>query len=91
MKSFGGSVLFLDRSDINTDEIAYDIYQAPGLAGFQEDAENQGLYTMEQDFTLIVDGFSNVPTTFVNVLLVFDLIEPDGCTPVITIDGNAPL
>jgi hypothetical protein len=83
----GGEVLI----DSNTNEIAYDIYQAPGLAGFEEDAENQGVYTMEQDFTLIVDGFSNAPTTYTNVLLVFDLISPDGCTPVILIDGNAPL
>jgi hypothetical protein len=55
------------------------------------DAENQGLYTMEHDFTLVIDGFSNVPTTYTNILIVFDLIEPDGCTPTISIDGNAPL
>jgi hypothetical protein len=83
----GGEVLI----DINTGEIAYDIYQAPGLSGFEEDADNQGLYTMDQDFTLIVDGFSNAPTTYTNILLVFDMISPDGCTPVILIDGNAPL
>lgn len=83
----GGEVLI----DINTGEIAYDIYQAPGLAGFVSDPYNQGLYTMDYDFTLIVDGYSNEPTTYTNVLLVFDLIEPDGCMPTISIDGNAPL
>lgn len=83
----GGEVLI----DINTGEIAYDIYQAPGLVGFQEDPYNQGLYTMEMDFTLIVDGYSNTPTTYTNVLLVFDTFQPDGCTPVITIDGSPPL
>lgn len=83
----GGEVLI----DINSDEIALDIYQAPGLAGFEADSENQGLFTMEMDFMLVVDGFSNAPTTYSNVLLVFDLIEPDGCVPTISIDGNAPL
>lgn len=80
----GGEVLI----DINTNEIAYDVYQAPGLAGFELDEMYQGYFTMEFDFTLVVDGFSNAPTTYTNILLVFDLIEPDGCTPTISIDGN---
>lgn len=83
----GGEVLI----EVGTNVIAYDVYQAPGLAGFQMDAELQGYFTMDQDFTLVVDGFSNVPTTFVNILLVFDMIEPDGCVPTITVDGNPPL
>ena len=82
----GGEVLI----DINTDEIAYDVYQAPGLAGFQLDNLNQGYFTMEHDFTLIVDGFSNAPTTYTNIILVFDWVEPDGCTPIMTVDGNPP-
>lgn len=83
----GGEVLI----EVGTNVIGLDVYQAPGLAGFVEDAELQGYFTMEHDFTLVVDGFSNVPTTFTNVLLVFDMIEPDGCVPIITIDGNPPL
>jgi hypothetical protein len=87
MYDLGGEVLI----DILTAEIAYDIYQAPGLAGFEEDSMHQGLFTIDQDFTLIVDGFNESPTTYTNIILVFDLILPDGCTPAITIDGNPAL
>jgi hypothetical protein len=83
----GGEVLI----DANTDEIAYDVYQAPNLTGFVMDPENQGYYTTSHDFGLIVDGFSNEPTTYVNILLVFDQIQPPGCDPAILIDGNPPL
>lgn len=83
----GGEVLI----DINTNGIAYDIYQAPNLVGFVMDSDNQGYYTMDHSFNIIVDGFSNTPTTYVNILLVFDRLIPSGCTPVITIDGNPPL
>lgn len=83
----GGKVLI----DANNGEIAYNIYQAPGLAGFQVDSENQGYFIIGNDFNLIVDGFNNSPTTYVNILLVFDLIEPSGCVPTITIDGNPAL
>jgi hypothetical protein len=74
--------------DINTGEIALDVYQAMNLVGFQLDEENQGYFTMEHEFSLIVDGFSNFPLIYQNIQLVFDLIEPDGCVPIITINGN---
>jgi hypothetical protein len=80
----GGEVLI----DINTNAIAYDVYQTPALAGFVMDSDHQGYFIMSPDFTLTVDGFSGTPTTYTNILLVFDLIEPTGCVPVITIDGN---
>jgi hypothetical protein len=80
----GGEVLI----DINNDEIAYDIYQAPNITGFVMDSENQGYYTDSMDFDLIVDGWSNNPTTYVNILLVFDRVEPSWCQPDILIDGN---
>lgn len=83
----GGEVLI----DINTNEIAFDVYQAPGLAGFQVDAEDQGFFIIGNDFNLIVDGFNNAPTTYENILIVFDRIEPDGCVPMILIDGNPAL
>jgi len=83
----GGEVLI----DINTDEIAFDIYQAPGLAGFVLDNDDQGYFIAVNDYNLIVDGFNNAPTTYINIILVFDLIEPTGCTPVITVDGNPVL
>jgi hypothetical protein len=82
----GGEVLI----DVNSDEIALDVYQATGLVGFEADAENQGYYTLDQEFTLIVDGFNNQPTTYANIVIVFDRAEPDGCVPDITIAGDAP-
>jgi hypothetical protein len=83
----GGLVLL----EVGTDEIDLSVYQAPNLAGFVLDSDDQGYFTMEHDFNLIVDGFSDSPTTYVNVLIVFDQVYPGGCTPIITIDGNAPL
>jgi len=77
--------------DINTDVIAYDVYQSPALTGFEEDSANQGYFIQSLDFSLVVDGFSGSPTTYTNILLVFDLIEPTGCEPTITIDGNPVL
>jgi len=52
------------------------------------DSQNQGWDTMDTDFDLVVDGLSNVPTTYVNVLLVFDRVEPSFCQPVMTVGGN---
>lgn len=82
----GGEVLI----DLLTGEIAYNIYQAPGLIGFVEDAMNQGYFTMEHDFNIVIDGFNNMPVTYENVILVFDWVEPEGCMPVLMVDGMAP-
>ena len=83
----GGQVLI----DINDDEIDMSIYQAPNLVGFEPSTDgNEGYFFLEKDFTLIIDGFSNAPTTFVNILVMFDDIVPTGCTPSITVEG-APL
>lgn len=82
----GGEVLI----DILTGEIAYNIYQAPGLFGFVLDNVNQGFFTMEHDFNIVVDGFNNMPITYSNVILVFDWVEPDGCIPTMMVDGNVP-
>lgn len=83
----GGEVLI----DANTNEIAYNVYQAPGLVGFVMDAENQGWFLIGTDFNLIVDGFNNAPTTYTNILIVFDNFEPGFCVPTITIDGSPAL
>lgn len=83
----GGEVLI----DANTNQIALDVYQAPNIVGFQLDAELQGYFIIGTDFTAIVDGFNNEPVTYVNILLVFDRIEPEGCVPFITVDGNPVL
>jgi hypothetical protein len=83
----GGLVLL----DINTNEVDLSIYQAPNLVGFVLDEENQGYYAVGNSIDLVVDGFSNMPTTYVNILLVFDMFEPTWCTPTITVDGNPVL
>lgn len=80
----GGQVLI----DINTNEIAYDIYQTPDLIGFEPSTNGQeGYFFVGSTFDLVIDGFSNEPTTYHNILLVFDP-DPDMCTPTITVDGN---
>ena len=80
----GGLVLI----DINDDSIDLSIYQAPNLVGFTPSTDgNEGYFFLEKDFTLIVDGFSNSPTTFVNILVIFDDVEPDGCMPAMTVEG----
>jgi hypothetical protein len=52
------------------------------------DTENQGYFTIGTELEIIVDGYNNEPTAYSNVLLVFDLIEPEWCVPDIWMDGN---
>jgi hypothetical protein len=81
----GGEVLI----DINTEEIALEIYQAPDLVGFEPSTGGEeGYFSLGTEFDLVIDGWSNQPTTYVNILLVFDP-EPDWCSPIITVDGDA--
>ncbi|MEJ2721108.1 MAG: hypothetical protein P8181_08185, partial [bacterium] len=80
----GGEVLI----DINTNQIALDVYQPPNLMGFVMDSENQGYFTIGTELSLIVDGYNNEPITYTNILLVFDRIEPAWCEPDIWIDGS---
>jgi hypothetical protein len=80
----GGEVLI----DINSNEIAYNVYQAANLTGFVMDAVNQGFFTTGTDLDVVVDGFNNAPTTYVNIILVFDRVEPSWCQPAITVNGN---
>lgn len=83
----GGQVLI----DANTNEIDQTIYQAPGLAGFVMSTDGKdGYFSIGHDFNLIVDGWSNTPTTYTNILVVIEP-EPPYCTPTITIDGNPAL
>lgn len=83
----GGEVLIEQGTNI----IALDIYQAPNLTGFVLDEDNQGYFMVGNTINLIVDGFSNTPTTYTNILLVFDQFEPEFCVPTIEIDGNGAL
>lgn len=81
----GGKVLI----EVNTNEIDYSIYQAPGLSGFEMSLDgNDGYVFAGTSFNLILDGFSNVPTTYVNIVVVFDKVVPSGCIPRIWVDGE---
>jgi hypothetical protein len=83
----GGEVLI----EVGTNIIALSVYQAPNLIGFVLDEDNQGFYAIGNVIEGVVDGFNNSPTTFVNILLVFDQFEPDYCVPIISVDGNPAL
>lgn len=82
----GGRVLI----SIASNSIDQSVYQPPQLAGFVADGTDQGYSFEGEQFDLIIDGFSNTPTTFANVLLVFDDPQPAGCVAQITVDG-API
>jgi hypothetical protein len=87
MYDLGGEVLI----DLLSMEIAYNVYQAPGLAGFtQSTGGNEGYFFTGHDFDLVIDGFNNAPITYVNILIVFEP-DPEWCTPSITVDGNPAL
>ena len=80
----GGFVLL----EVGTDEIDHTIYQAPLLMGFEVSTDgNEGFIFVGTDFALVLRGGSNTPTTFINVLLIFDHIVPEGCLPAITVNG----
>ncbi|UCG50920.1 MAG: hypothetical protein JSW58_12060 [Candidatus Latescibacterota bacterium] len=80
----GGEVLI----DINTDEIPWDIYQTPNLIGFEMSTDgNEGYFFVGSTFDLVIDGFNNQPTTYENIILVFDP-DPELCDPSVTVDGN---
>jgi hypothetical protein len=79
----GGAVLI----DIITDEIPLDIYQVPNLLGFTPSMNGEeGFFFNGSQFELVIDGFENQPTTYQNILLVFDP-DPGMCAPTITVDG----
>ncbi len=81
----GGEVLL----EIDTDEIDGSIYQASCLTGFEPSVGgNDGYIFTATEFALIVDGFSKEPTTYENILVVFDQFVPSSCEPVITVNGE---
>lgn len=80
----GGQVLI----DINNNEIPLDIYQIPNLIGFQMSVNGkEGYFFIGSQFSLVIDGWNHEPTTYQNILLVFDP-DPAFCSASITVDGN---
>jgi hypothetical protein len=64
------------------------IYQAPHLTGFVATYDgNEGYFFGGTTFTLIIDGFSGQPTTYPDILVMFDRVVPTGCVPQLTVDG----
>ncbi len=79
----GGQVLL----DVNDGSVPLEIYQAPGLVGFELDEDQQGWFFTGTTMTLIVDGWSNQPTTYSNITVVFDALAAS-CAPNITVNGQ---
>lgn len=82
----GREVLIWDRYWY-PDRIAYEIYQAPCLTGFEEAVGYTGYYFSGLSFDITVDGWSTCPTIRGDIKLIFRPI-PYGCTPTITVDGE---
>jgi len=81
----GGKVLLM----IGSNYLDLSIYQPPQLTGFVATYDaNVGYFIDDTDFTLVIDGFSHTPTTYPNILVIFDKFEPTGCPPEIYIDGT---
>lgn len=81
----GGKVLL----GVGTNEVDLSIYQAPGLVGFVVSSSGQDGYFFEgTSFALIIDGFSNAPVTYSNILVVFDRAMPSACIPTIRVGGS---
>ena len=80
----GGEVLLT----IGSSEIDMSIYQAPHLTGFEATYDgNEGYFFGGTTFTLIIDGFSNQPTTYPDILVMFDRVVPSDCVPTISVNG----
>lgn len=80
----GGEVLI----DLNTHEIALDIYQIPNLTGFQVSfGGNEGYFFIGSSFDIVIEGFENRQAIYENVILVFDP-DPWTCIPTVTVDGE---
>ena len=80
----GGEVLL----EVGTNEIDYSIYQAPGLMGFEVSTDgDDGYVFLDTESDLVLDGFSNTPTTYVNIIVVFDKFVPSDCVPSIMVNG----
>ncbi|MBN2183710.1 MAG: hypothetical protein JW746_00120 [Candidatus Krumholzibacteriota bacterium] len=63
------------------------IYQAPELRGFRPSRDGKFGYVFDlTEFTLVVDGFSGTPTTYENILLIFDGFVPAECIPTVYFD-----
>lgn len=80
----GGEVLL----EIGTNEVDLSIYQAPQITGFVASSNgDEGYFFGGTTFPLIIDGFSNEPTTYPDVLVIFDNVVPAGCVPELRVDG----
>lgn len=81
----GGEVLLT----VGSNDVDLSIYQAPHIAGFVATTDgDEGYFFGGTNFTLIIDGFSNSPTTYSNILVMFDKVVPSGCVPTLSVNGT---
>ena len=83
--------MLIKINPIDGDGVALDVYQALGLTGFVLDEVSQGFFAIGVDYDLVIDGYNKNPTTYTNILLVFDGVVPEGCIPSIMVDGQPAL
>lgn len=81
--SLVGGVLW----DIDADRIAYEVYRAPALAGFEPAVlSGSQFYTVGNRTTIAVDGFAATPRQLNDIVVQFIAI-PAGSVPEIFVDG----
>lgn len=81
----GGQVL-IERGTLSIDQ---SIYQAPSINAFEPSADGmEGYFFYESKFILIIDGFSNEPVTYDDVVLVFEDLAQSGCEGKVLINGS---
>ncbi len=74
--------------DIRNDRIAYELYQAPGLVGFQPAFTEANSFNLPANrFTLYVDGFYHAPRQLNNIIVRF-LPTPSNAEPVIYVNDE---
>ncbi|MBI4720639.1 MAG: hypothetical protein HY770_05370 [Chitinivibrionia bacterium] len=74
--------------DIRSDRIAYELYQAPGLLGFEPALAGANSFNLPANkFTLYIDGFYHAPRQLNDVYVRF-LPTPFDAEPAIYVDGE---
>ncbi len=74
--------------DINRDRIAYELYQAPGLLGFEPGYMQKNAFNLPTNrLTLYVDGFYRVPRRLSDIYVRF-LPTPSNAEPVIYVNDS---
>ncbi|HSG29573.1 MAG TPA: hypothetical protein VLA34_13920, partial [Candidatus Krumholzibacterium sp.] len=80
----GGKVLL----EMGTSAIDLSIYQAPMIDSFQPSYDGmEGYFFYSNTFTLVIDGFSNEPVDYSDVIVVFENLAPGDCEGTVVVNG----